>query len=675
MDINKEVTVLKGVGPKLAELLHNLGIFTVRDLLLYFPRDYDYLGDVHNANNLKGESCIVEGTVVRIDRDNTSRTGKIISTIHLDIGGKILACKWFNQPYIKNNFRVGEKYKLLGKYTVFQGRESLTNGKIVKTLDSDISIMPKYALTKSLTSATLIKLIKQILSSIRVKENLPASLLQAYKLVSLDEAIRNIHLPKDKEALEAARKRLKFQELFVYSLKILMLKKYNRSINGGITFKITKELTDLRDSLPFQLTEGQRKAIREILLDQKSPHAMNRLLQGDVGSGKTIVAFIALFNVIKNGYQTVLMAPTEILANQHYNEAVKLLSPYNVNIALLTGSVTAKNKAKLKEDIKNGTVDLVIGTHALLEDDVVFSNLGMIVTDEQHRFGVYQRTKLLNKGKGIDVLVMSATPIPRTLSLFLYGDLDISIIDELPPGRQKIDTILRDIRDSDLAYKQVVEEIRKGRQAYIVCPMIDDSETMELQSVKSLYEKLKNSYFQNISTALLHGKMTPSEKDEIMNEFKEGNIKALISTTVIEVGVNVPNASIMIVENAERFGLAQLHQLRGRVGRGAYKSYCILIANIKNDNIKRRMNILVESNDGFKIAEEDMKLRGTGDLFGIKQSGDAGLILADIYQDVDMFKAANREARKVLNNEEIYIDVIAELKESLERTSKYICFN
>jgi ATP-dependent DNA helicase RecG len=482
-------------------------------------------------------------------------------------------------------------------------------------------------------------------------------------------------MPKNREVLEAARKRLKFQELFVYSLKILMLKKYNRNNNRGIAYKIAKELTDLRDALPFQLTGGQRRAIRDILLDQKSPYAMNRLLQGDVGSGKTIIALIALFNVIKNGYQTVLMAPTEILASQHYQEAIKILSPYNVNIGLLTGSLTAKRKSMLKEDIKNGMVDLVIGTHAILEDDVQFANLGMIVTDEQHRFGVYQRSKLLNKGKGIDVLVMSATPIPRTLSLFLYGDLDISIIDELPPGRQRIDTKLMDIKDSESVYKMVVDEIRSGRQAYIVCPMIEESETMELQSVKTLYERLQNSYFQNISTGLLHGKMTPSEKNEIMNEFKSGNIKVLISTTVIEVGVNVPNASIMVIENAERFGLAQLHQLRGRVGRGAYKSYCILVANIKNDNIKRRMNILVESNDGFKIAEEDMKLRGSGDLFGTNQSGDAGLILADIFQDVDMLKAANREARNVLNNEEKYKDIIAELKESLERTSKYICFN
>lgn len=675
MDISQDVTILKGVGPKLAALLQSVGIFTVRDLLLYFPRDYDNLADVNSTNNLKGEHCIVEGTVVKIDRDNRSRMGKIITTIHMDIGGKVLPCKWFNQPYMKNNFKLGESYKLLGRYTVFKGRESLTNGKVIKNLDSDASIMPKYPLTKSLTSTTLLKLIKQVLSSVRINENLPKSLLQAYKLVSLDEAIRNIHMPKSREVLEAARKRLKFQELFVYSLKILMLKKYNRNNNRGIAYKIAKELTDLRDALPFQLTGGQRRAIRDILLDQKSPYAMNRLLQGDVGSGKTIIALIALFNVIKNGYQTVLMAPTEILASQHYQEAIKILSPYNVNIGLLTGSLTAKRKSMLKEDIKNGMVDLVIGTHAILEDDVQFANLGMIVTDEQHRFGVYQRSKLLNKGKGIDVLVMSATPIPRTLSLFLYGDLDISIIDELPPGRQRIDTKLMDIKDSESVYKMVVDEIRSGRQAYIVCPMIEESETMELQSVKTLYERLQNSYFQNISTGLLHGKMTPSEKNEIMNEFKSGNIKVLISTTVIEVGVNVPNASIMVIENAERFGLAQLHQLRGRVGRGAYKSYCILVANIKNDNIKRRMNILVESNDGFKIAEEDMKLRGSGDLFGTNQSGDAGLILADIFQDVDMLKAANREARNVLNNEEKYKDIIAELKESLERTSKYICFN
>ena len=675
MELNKDISALKGVGPKLKSYLNSLDIFTVKDLLLYFPREYDFLGDVTKGNITDGEYCLIEGTVTRIDRDNRSKTGKLITTIHINIGDKQIACKWFNQPYIKNSFREGESYKLYGKMSIFQGRQMLTNGKIVNNVDSSRTIMPKYPLTRSLTTATFMKLIEQVLGGIKIAENLPADLLERYRFMALDDAVRNIHIPKDRQMLEAARKRLKFQELFAYSVKILMLKYYNRSNNGGISYKMSGELSDLRDSLPFELTGSQRKVVREILLDQKSPYAMNRLLQGDVGSGKTIISLIALFNIIKNGYQAALMVPTEILANQHYVEAQKILKGFGVEIGLLTGSLSAKSKAKLKEEIKNGITNLVIGTHAILEDDVEFAKLGMIVTDEQHRFGVYQRAKLLNKGNSIEVLVMSATPIPRTLSLFVYGDLDISVIDELPPGRQKIETVLVDGKKRERAYSKVVEEIKKGRQAYIVCPMIEESENLELKSVLSLYEELISNHFKTIPTAILHGKMTPAEKDSTMSAFKQGDIKVLIATTVIEVGVNVPNASVMVIENAERFGLSQLHQLRGRVGRGEYKSYCILVADIKNDNSKRRMNIMVESNDGFKIAEEDMRLRGSGDMFGVNQSGDAGLMLADIYEDSELLKIANKEAKNVMNNQESYSTVIEELKEAIENSSKYICFN
>lgn len=674
MNVNSEVSDLKGVGPKLKESLNELGIYTIKDLLLYFPRDYDYINNLSEGNGEEG-SCLVEGIVTRIDRDFRTKNGKLISTIQIKIGEKHLLCKWFNQPYMKNSFKVGIQYKLVGRLNSFNGSQVLLNPKISRDIEAEKGIMPKYPAIKAVTSNMLGKLIKQVLLSTRISENLPEYLIKKYDLIGLDEALRNIHIPMDREKLEKARRRLKFQELFAYSLKILMLKKFSKSNNNGIIYKMSSELVELKDSLPFELTNAQRKAVKEILLDQKSAYSMNRLLQGDVGSGKTIVALIALFNVIKNGYQAALMAPTEILANQHFSEAVKILEKFNVNIGLLVGSLSQKAKLKMKEDIKNGSVDLVIGTHALIEDNVEFHKLGMIVTDEQHRFGVYQRAKLLSKGNNIDVLVMSATPIPRTLSLFIYGDLDISVMDELPPGRQKIETFLVEQKKREKAYMKVLEEIRKGRQAYIVCPIIEDSETMQLQSVKSLYDKLKENYFKDINIALLHGKMNAGEKEEIMTSFKKGDIKVLISTTVIEVGVNVPNSSVMVIENAERFGLSQLHQLRGRVGRGEYKSYCILIADIKNDNTKRRMSIMTETNDGFKIAEEDMKLRGSGDLFGVNQSGDAGLMLADIFSDIDLLRAANLEAKNVLENEELFRDIINELRLSMENSAKFICFN
>jgi ATP-dependent DNA helicase RecG len=424
------------------------------------------------------------------------------------------------------------------------------------------------------------------------------------------------------------------------------------------------------------LTKAQSRVIREILIDQKKDSPMNRLVQGDVGSGKTIVALIAIFNAIKNGYQVVMMAPTEILANQHYIEAEKLLTDFNISIKLLCGSTTQKRKEEIKRLLKEGEIDLIIGTHALIEDDVEFKNLGMVVTDEQHRFGVMQRSKLTNKSKNVDTLVMTATPIPRTLSLYLYGDLDVSIIDELPPGRQKIETYYISKSGKDRVYNFAVEEIKKGRQVYVVCPLVEENEELNISSVESLYNELKEKYFKDISIEILHGKMSSKNKDEIMNRFKKGETKTIISTTVIEVGINVPNATLMIIENSERFGLAQLHQLRGRVGRGHHKSYCILIAEIKNDIIRRRMEIMKTSNDGFFIAEQDLKIRGAGEIFGFRQSGEDNLILSDVVQDIELLKVANMEAKRLIeSSDEKDITAKNEILKKFEQSTRFICFN
>ncbi|MCD3287311.1 ATP-dependent DNA helicase RecG, partial [Clostridium botulinum C/D] len=509
-------------------------------------------------------------------------------------------------------------------------------------------------------------------SNITIVENIPKNILDKYNLVSLDKSIRNIHHPTREEELLYAMKRLKFQELFTYSLKLLMLKQYKKS--KGIAFKISEELKILKENLPFTLTDAQNKVVREILIDEKRDRPMNRLVQGDVGSGKTIVSLIALFNIVKNGYQGVLMAPTEILANQHYEQAINLFENFNVKIELLTGST--KKKDIIKGKLKSGEVDMVIGTHALLEDDVEFNNLGMVVTDEQHRFGVKQRSKLYNKNNNIDVLVMTATPIPRTLALSLYGDLDISTIDKLPPGRKKIDTFSVKENERNRVYNFALKKIKQGAQVYIVCPLVEENEELNVKSVEKLYMELKDKYFNNVEVEILHGKMPSKSKDEIMERFKMGKTEVLISTTVIEVGVNVPNATLMIIESAERFGLSQLHQLRGRVGRGDKKSYCILITNSSNDITKQRMDIITKSNDGFFIAEEDLKLRGSGEIFGFNQHGENGFIISDVINDYGIFRNANKEAKILIKSEKKEdIQLKNNILDEIKRSSRYICFN
>ncbi|MDK0814055.1 ATP-dependent DNA helicase RecG [Clostridium perfringens] len=677
MNIYDDIGLVKGVGPKLKERLNKVGIFTVLDLLLYFPRDYEFLNDDISLNgDTSDEKAILKCRVKSYGSSIKTRNGKTLTTINFTYNNLKVIGKWFNQPYIKRNFILGNEYNLMGKFKKVNNTLEVINPLIPCKEANKSEILPIYTLKNGLTNKILVKLINEILKHMIIKENLPEEIVKKYKLISLDKAIRNIHFPVGRGELQSAINRLKFQELFTYSLKIIMMKAHIKKENSGISFKMSPLLKELKESLPYTLTNAQSRTLREILLDQKRNIAMNRLVQGDVGSGKTLVALISMFNVYMNGYQTVLMAPTEILANQHYAEAKKYLDKFGVDIELLTGSTKEKEKKRIKEKIASGKEIMLIGTHALIQDDVELNNLGLVVTDEQHRFGVEQRSRLINKNKRADVLVMTATPIPRTLSLYLYSDLDISIIDELPPGRKPIDTMLVDMNQRMKAYNFALKEVEKGRQFYIVSPLIEENEKLNLNSVEKIYEELKNGIFKDVRIEILHGKMAGKDKDKIINTFKNGEIKGIISTTVIEVGVNVPNSTMMIIENAERFGLAQLHQLRGRVGRGEHKSYCILIANTKNDITRRRMEIMTESSDGFYIAEEDLKLRGAGEVFGMRQHGDEGFILANVVDDINILKCANHEAKLIVNNiNEDNKKLCTEIMRGIERNSKYICFN
>lgn len=683
MNVQDSINQLKGVGPKTENLLNKCGIYTVMDLLLYLPRSYDtiYLcNSIVNGNTRN--KIIVRCEFTKFSSDIRTKTGKILTTLIFKNNDKPFKCRWFNQPYIKNKFIMGQSYTLCGRIEEYKGEKMLLNPSVLNDSHKDEptasrnKIIPIYPLKDGITNNLMIKLISGILENIVIKENFPQWIIQKYNLCSLDYAVRNIHSPESINNLNASIRRLKFQELFTFSLKIRMLKEFMSESHDGISFKISNDLVDLKNKLPYLLTSAQSRAIKEILMDEKLSKPMNRLLQGDVGSGKTIVAFIAMFNVIRNGYQAVLVAPTEILAIQHFKEADKLFSSFGIRIELLTGNVSNKCKEKIKSSIKNGDVDLIIGTHALFEQDVNFNNLGMVVTDEQHRFGVMQRSKLFCKGKNIDILVMTATPIPRTLTLYLYGDLNVSVIDELPPHRTKIKTRYIDKSMKNQAYEFALKQISLGRQVYLVCPLVEENEELDISSVTKLYEELKRNYFQNVKAEILFGKMPSKDKEKIMEEFSSGKIQVLISTTVIEVGINVPNATLMIIENAERFGLAQLHQLRGRVGRGTYESYCILIADIKNELIRKRMEIISSSTDGFFIAEQDLKLRGSGDIFGYRQHGEDGLLIADAVTDFDILKSAVEESENLLrSNDKDDINIKNEILNKIEQTSRFICFN
>lgn len=670
MEINDSIRVLKGVGEKTGLLLESLGIFTLLDLLLYFPRAYDTFREAEESYFNGQDKLKLSATLLKKTRPIRTGGGRTLTTLTFDTEYGPLKAMYFNMPYIGNAFQVGENYRLTGKF--------LRKGKNLETVNpallrEDVEIIPVYPLSKGVTNHLLRRLLTQVLERVIFNENLPSSILQEEGLVPLDEAVRNLHFPADEEKLRQALTRMRFQEMFAYSMKILLARSLRDASTAGQVFRMSPRLAQLKEAIPFQLTPAQNRVIREILQDQKKSAPMNRLLQGDVGSGKTIVALITLFNVVENGCQGAFMAPTEILAKQHYKEAVRLLSPFGVEIEELTGSTKKKDRERILQALREGKPMIVVGTHALIEEDVEFSHLGMIVTDEQHRFGVNQRARLRNKSQEAEVLVMSATPIPRTMALTLYADLDLSVIDEMPRDRKIIETELLDARERDKCYRKVREEVAKGRQAYVVTPLIDLDEEGELNSVMGLYEELSKGELKGIRLGVLHGKMTSKEKDRVMGEFSQGELQVLIATTVIEVGVNVPNASVMVIENAERFGLAQLHQLRGRVGRGAYQSYCIMLAQIRSQTTRERLEIMVKSHDGFFIAEEDLKQRGTGELFGVQQSGNSGLVLSDLTRDYALFQKAHRHARTVYGGTSPEDQRLkAQILDRIQRSLKYI---
>ena len=669
--LNKNITSVKGVGKKYSELFFQNGINTIEDLIMYFPRGYDYI-------NLNSGKCVFEGIVSEVLKDVIVRKNLIITTIKMrNENQKFAKLVYFNKPYMKHSFIVGNEYKVYGTFKESRNYIEIFNAEKVKDFTSDV--VPKYKAIKGMSNTYLINIVRTVLDSVNLKENLPKEIISKRKLISLNDAIKNIHLPKNKESLEESIKRFKYQELLYFFIKTKFLRdKLNRK-SEGIKFKIfTDELIKLKESLDFQLTSDQNKVIKQILLEQKSDFSINRLLQGDVGSGKTIVAFITIFNVILNGYKVCMIVPTEVLAMQHYNEAIHLFEKFNINIRLLVGSVKEKDKKIIKEELKGDSPIFLIGTHAILEDDVEINKLGYIVFDEQHRFGVSQRSKLIHKSKekNCDVLVMTATPIPRTLFLYIYNGMYISTIKELPSNRKKVETIHMKQENRDAIYTILKTEINKGGQCYIVCPLIEDSEKMDLVSVESIYNELKSSELSSYSIGFLHGKMDNKTKNEVMKNFKDGNLDILISTTVIEVGISVSNATVIVIENAERFGLSQIHQLRGRVGRGSKEGMCLLVTNSMNNVTKKRISTLVESNDGFYLSEQDLKIRGSGDVFGYKQHGDTGFVFANVVNDIDVLRNVKEDIEYMdnLNKEEInefYVNV----QKKLDAIDKTICFN
>lgn len=654
-DLNQSVQYIKGVGPARAELLNKLGIFTLNDIITYFPRTYEDRSNFKKIGELiNGETATFKGVVTsRVSETRIRKGMTIYKLIVRDETGSVILT-WFNQAYIKNTFIVGKEYAFYGKVIGGLGRIEVQNPVFEDTTNAKNTgkIIPIYPLTHGITQNVIRSVIENAIKLLEngLEETLPNSIIKKYNLCELNKAINDIHFPKVLDDFEVARYRIAFEELFTLQLALFHLKdKINKDVRG-IAFSKEVDIKSLTDTFPYSLTNAQSRVWNEICKDMESENTMNRLVQGDVGSGKTVIAMMAMYKAVKNGYQSAMMAPTAILARQHYNNISKSLEQFGIRCALFTSELTKKQKEALIEKLKNNEIDIAIGTHALLEENVEFNNLGLVITDEQHRFGVRQRGILSSKGKKVDTLVMTATPIPRTLAIILYGDLDISIIDELPPGRQKIDTYAVKKDMEERVNKFIKKEVDAGRQAYIVCPLVEESETMDLKSVTEQFEYYKE-IFKEYNVGILHGKMKNKDKSEIMDKFKNNEISILISTTVVEVGVDVPNATLMVIENAERFGLAQLHQLRGRVGRGKYKSYCILKYEGKSEIVKERMEIMQQSNDGFVISEKDLKLRGPGDFFGTLQHGLPEFKVANLYTDVKIMKSAQEAVKELLSQD------------------------
>ena len=658
---------LKGIGDKTAQLYKKLGVESIEDLLHLYPRDYELFNEPILIKDIKEDDV---GNVIAIDgvvstSPDVFRKGKftIVSCLVRDKEGNGIKCTWYNMPFISRVVRPGKR-------SIFRGRLNSKNVMYIieqpklysvsEYVDIQGMLKPIYPLTKGLSNSSVEKAIKQSLKEcLNEEEYLPQTITELYGLMSLKEAVSSVHFPKNREMLAEARKRLIFDEFFLFALSALIRKSQNKEPGKGIQISYDKRIDDVIKNLPYTLTDSQQNAMRDITKDMSSDKAMNRLLHGDVGSGKTIIALLSMINTAFSGYQSALMAPTEVLAIQEYEELIKLLERENIGIRaeLLTGSTTASVKRKIYEGIESGEVDIVVGTHALIQDKVHFKSLGLAITDEQHRFGVNQRKRLKthefkdDKSLMSNVLVMSATPIPRTLAWILFADLDITLMKNMPIGRLPIKNAVVDTSYRNNAYRFIKDQVAEGYQAYIICPMIEEGEMEGVENVEDYSRTLKKELGSKIVVGELNGRMSNEEKNRIMEQFKNNEINVLVSTTVVEVGVNVPNATFIMVENAERFGLSQLHQLRGRVGRGDAQSYCLFVSDKKSKETKKRLEIISETNDGFKLAEEDLKLRGPGDFFGIRQSGEVQFNLADPTRDSLILKAAVDEAERILEND------------------------
>lgn len=655
MEANDSIKLLKGIGDKTEKLYRKLGIHTIQDLLEHYPRGYDEFERPIPITMIKeGMTAAIEASLVMSPRIKKVRHLQII-TVQVKDSTASMFLTWFNMPFLQKSLRSGLHYIFRGKVVRKNGVLTMEQPGIYQKENYSRLLkvlQPIYPLTEGITSSMISKAVKQALSQITfAKDYIPRGIAKEYMLMDRTKAMKEVHFPVDRESMMRARQRLVFDEFFLYALALRRLKSNKAVMRTKYQMKECKECEMLIQSFPYALTGAQLRVWAEIKQDLCGEYIMNRLIQGDVGSGKTILAILALLMAVKNGYQACFMVPTEVLAKQHYKSLTALLKEFGIEICMLVGSMTAKEKREAYELIRTKQVDIVVGTHALIQEKVEYHSLGLVITDEQHRFGVKQREALMNKGGQPHVLVMSATPIPRTLAIILYGDLDISIVDELPARRLPIKNCVVDTNYRPNAYRFINKQIAEGRQAYVICPMVEESEEIEAENVIEYTDRLKEELPNNVIVECLHGKMKAKDKNDIMERFSSGEIKVLVSTTVIEVGVDVPNATVMMVENAERFGLAQLHQLRGRVGRGEHQSYCIFVCGSSSKEAWERLEILNKSNDGFFIAGEDLKLRGPGDIFGIRQSGDMNFKLGDIFNDAGLLKAAADAVKKLQDYE------------------------
>lgn len=668
LSLDESIRNIPKIGEKKEQKFNKLGIYTVRDLLVHFPRRYENRQNFIKIDELKdGESTSGKGKIIRYEKLYL-RNRKTLVKILLDGGSAHFFINIFNNPYILAELEIGRTLYFYGKVSIKYGVSEFINPDI--SFDEPGSaigvIYPVYASTAGLTTGEISKFIRYALANYPLNklEYIDLELCEKFKIAGEQFSVKNIHAPESMEALKRARYRCIFDDFFKYSVYINSLRKQRKS-KAGIAFEKKDTVLEKINSLPFELTNAQKHVVEQVLDDMCKNSPMQRLVQGDVGSGKTVIAFLAALNAMQNGYQAALMAPTQILASQHYTAAEDFFRESGFNISLLSAST--KQKSKIYKDIKSGGIDLVIGTHAIIAKDVEFKKLGLVITDEQHRFGVMQRQSLSEKsGLNPDMLIMSATPIPRTLSMSLHGDLDVSVIDELPAGRKKIQTLAYKTGSEKKAYELAKQELKKGRQVFAVCPAIEESERDDLTSAKNIYCELSQNEFKDYKLKLLYGQMKSSEKDRIMSSFAGGEIDMLIATTVIEVGINIPNAAVLIIYDAERFGLSQLHQLRGRVGRGAYESYCILIHSAKSETAKERINKFVMIDDGFEIAKLDLKLRGAGEVFGVKQHGEISFKIGDVLQNSDILLFAKNAADYIYENQEKYKAVISRIDDEIK---------